>query len=307
MGTPPPGDKPDKPKGLANAGAALEDFLNKKYGRGYIFYGERARDTADSVADEDDEGAEEFAFGGGPSSRIPDGPPVLVIGATSPVGTWITLKLRTAGLPVRILARSVKAAEEVFGPSGANVTITPGSITDPTAVAGALDGCRAVVVAVSGRIGSYAAVDTAGVANVAAAAAAAGPDVSRVVLLSRAEGVDGPLERLGGKQAAVRAGEAALQATPGVAWTIVRAGRLTDVPGGRLRVEVTPPSEGSGGGARRGVSLCICYGVAACCVCSTLHMTACWPSVVDNPSGTLLCHHPTGWVLPWSGGVLRPL
>lgn len=253
---PPPGDKPDKAKGLGNAGAALEDFINKKYGRGYIFYGERARDTADSVGVEDEDGAEEFAFDGGPSSRIPDGPPVLVIGATSPVGTWITLKLRTAGLPVRILARSVKAAEEVFGPSGANVTITPGSITDAAAVAGALDGCRAVVVAVSGGLGSYAAVDTAGVANVAAAAAAAAaPGVSRVVLLSRAEGVDGPLERLGGKQAAVRAGEAALQATTGVAWTIVRAGRLTDVPGGRLCVEVTPPSEAGGGGRKkRGVS-----------------------------------------------------
>ncbi|GAB0498195.1 hypothetical protein MMPV_009536 [Pyropia vietnamensis] len=248
---PPPGDKPDKVKGIDKAGAALDDFINKKYGRGYIFYGERARDNVDN---EKDEGTEEFAFDGGPSARIPDGPPVLVIGATSPVGTWITLKLRTAGLPVRILSRSVKAAEAVFGPSGANVTMTPGSITDATAVAGALEGCRAVVVAVSGGIGSYKAVDHVGVANVAAAAAAAGPDVSRVVLLSRAEGVDGPLERLGGKQAAVRAGEAALQATEGVSWTIVRAGRLTDLPGGRLRVEVTPPSEGKRGERKRGVS-----------------------------------------------------
>eukprot|EP00168_Porphyra_purpurea_P019344 TRINITY_DN7662_c0_g1_i1.p2 TRINITY_DN7662_c0_g1~~TRINITY_DN7662_c0_g1_i1.p2 ORF type:complete len:290 (+),score=98.73 TRINITY_DN7662_c0_g1_i1:408-1277(+) len=224
---------------MAKAGAALDDFINKKYGRGYIFYGEKARDAeAVEFVDEEDLGR-----------RIPDGPPVLVIGASSPVGTWITLKLRTAGLPVRVLARSIKAVEEIFGPAGTNVTVVSSDVTSSESVRGALAGCRAVVVAVSGGFGSYAAVDTAGVANVAAAAATT-PGVSRVVLLSRVSGLDGPLERFGGKQAAVRAGEAQLRESA-VPWTIVRAGRLTDEPGGRLRVEVTAPAEGEGGGGAR--------------------------------------------------------
>ena len=241
--TPPPSDeKPKKADGMVKAGAALDDFINKKYGRGYIFYGEKARDA------EGDESVEEEDLG----RRIPDGPPVLVIGASSPVGTWITLKLRTAGLPVRVLARSVKAVEEIFGPAGTNVTVVSGDVTSSESVQDALAGCRAVVVAVSGGFGSYTAVDTAGVANVAAAAATT-PGVSRAVLLSRVSGVDGLLERFGGKQAAVRAGEGHLRDSA-VPWTIVRAGRLTDEPGGRLRVEVTAPAEGEGGGGARGVS-----------------------------------------------------
>jgi hypothetical protein len=94
--------------------------MGKKYGRGYIYYGEPERLKSDPVEDgelEEDELLKEDA--------------VLVVGGTGRTGQWITLGLLNQGFNVRVLTRSFERAEKLFGPSGSNVCL---ATFDPTVV-----------------------------------------------------------------------------------------------------------------------------------------------------------------------------
>jgi hypothetical protein len=86
--------------------------MGKKYGRGYIYYGEPERLKTDTVADEGpvlDEMLKENA--------------ILVVGGTGRTGQWITLGLLNQGFNVRVLTRRFDSAEALFGPSGSNVSL----------------------------------------------------------------------------------------------------------------------------------------------------------------------------------------
>ena len=70
---------------------------------------------------------------------------VLVTGGTGFVGSHSVRALRAAGHTLRLLARSREKVERVFAGRGARPTLVIGDVTDPTAVAKALDGVDAVV------------------------------------------------------------------------------------------------------------------------------------------------------------------
>jgi hypothetical protein len=108
-----PRKRPGKPTPRSTQiSRAVDDLMGKKYGRGYIYYGEPERLKTDTVADEGpvlDEMLKENA--------------ILVVGGTGRTGQWITLGLLNQGFNVRVLTRRFDSAEALFGPSGSNVSL----------------------------------------------------------------------------------------------------------------------------------------------------------------------------------------
>jgi nucleoside-diphosphate-sugar epimerase len=70
---------------------------------------------------------------------------VVVTGGTGFVGSHTVAALIRHGHDVRVMARRPETVAGVLGPLGASAETVPGDVTDPSAVAAALDGCDAVV------------------------------------------------------------------------------------------------------------------------------------------------------------------
>lgn len=113
---------------------------------------------------------------------------ILVTGATGFVGSHTVAALTAAGHQVRVLARTPSRVPEALDPFGLSPRIIEGDMTDPVAVAAAVEGCDAVVHAAAqigvgvGDHGAPGEVNVAGVETVIGAALAAG--VRRVVYTS---------------------------------------------------------------------------------------------------------------------------
>ena len=142
---------------------------------------------------------------------------ILVAGGTGRLGSLIVEDLIVAGDAVRVLTRSADAATRLRA-LGAEAQV--GDVRDPQAASRAVQGCHAVVSAVTGfapeRGSTPEDVDRDGNRNLIRAAASAG--VERFVLLSvHGAAPDAPLPLFRMKSAA----EEALRASD-LSWTIVR-------------------------------------------------------------------------------------
>ncbi|CAN0035207.1 unnamed protein product [Heterosigma akashiwo] len=92
----------------------LDDFLGKKMGKGYVFYGApTANLDDDEVAEMSRLGAEEAL------AEAPLKPnAILVLGATGATGQWVVLKLLDKGFNLRLFSRDLGRAEQAFGRDG---------------------------------------------------------------------------------------------------------------------------------------------------------------------------------------------
>jgi uncharacterized protein YbjT (DUF2867 family) len=155
---------------------------------------------------------------------------VLVAGATGGTGRLIVAELRRRGIPVRALVRDAGRAADL------DAELAVGATTEPATLPAALAGVRAVICATGTHEptgpNDPMAVDYRGVANLTAAARAAG--VEQMVLISTiaATRPEHPLNRFGRVLDAKLAGENALRDS-GVPFTVIRPGGLRDGPGGQ--------------------------------------------------------------------------
>ena len=153
----------------------IDDMTMKRMGRGTIYYGERASDSKipdDQLLPEDE---------------LLKPNPVLVTGSTGRTGQWITLGLLNQRFNVRSFSRSFDKAETLFGPSGSNVDVFEGDVTNFDQVYDAVDGAVAIVCASSAAWwwpGGFDTVDVKGVRNLVDAALKA-QSVQRFVLIVR--------------------------------------------------------------------------------------------------------------------------
>ena len=136
---------------------------------------------------------------------------ILVVGGTGTLGRRLTERLCDGGLAVRAMARHAATAAT----DGERVESWRGDVTRPADVAAAMAGVTTVVSAVHGFLGSPAAIDRDGNANIIDAAAAAGADVVLMSMVGAA--ADHPLDLFRMKHAA----EERLRSS-GVRWTVVR-------------------------------------------------------------------------------------
>lgn len=153
---------------------------------------------------------------------------VLVAGGTGATGQWITLGLLNQNFNVRVLTRSFDRAEKLFGPSGSNVDVFQGDVTDPATLVDAVDGAIGIVIAAAPewwRLGNSTVEGSGAVALIEAAAAA--KSVKRIVLLSATESSP----RFGNKKLA----EEALQKS-GIPHVILRVPSLSSKQGGMSNI-----------------------------------------------------------------------
>ena len=107
---------------------------------------------------------------------------ILVTGATGFVGHRVVWRLRNDGRPVRCLVRSRRGAADL---ESLGCELIEGDITDPRAVALAVDGCAAIVhlvAIIAGRPEDFERVMAQGTTDLVAAATDAG--VARFILMS---------------------------------------------------------------------------------------------------------------------------
>eukprot|EP00177_Eucheuma_denticulatum_P005540 GFKZ01010068.1.p2 GENE.GFKZ01010068.1~~GFKZ01010068.1.p2 ORF type:complete len:387 (+),score=41.21 GFKZ01010068.1:155-1162(+) len=205
----------------------IDDLTMKRMGRGTIYYGERVSSN-DSFEDEEDD--EENLL-------KPD--PVLVAGATGRTGQWIALGLMNQGFNVRSFSRSFENAEKLFGPSGSNLDVFQGNLTNFDQVYDAVDGSVGVVCAAGSPWwipGGLDAVDVTGVENLINASLKAG-GISRFVLISTAN----PTSPRG--KAKRRAEELLIQS--GLPYVIFRATTLSNGQGGMSTISMAVTDDGS--------------------------------------------------------------
>lgn len=214
----------------------LDDFLGKKMGKGYVFYGApTANLDDDEVAEMSRLGAEEAL------AEAPLKPnAILVLGATGATGQWVVLKLLDKGFNLRLFSRDLGRAEQAFGPDGANGDIFLGDAAAEEDLALAAAGAQAVVAVALGGRGffgrpTFGQKEAEGVARLVSACRATGT-VKKIVLMSET-----------GASGARAEAEKALQ-NSGIDYSIVRASQLTDEPGGVQDIKISPAGAGGGGG-----------------------------------------------------------
>ncbi|EKX53039.1 hypothetical protein GUITHDRAFT_101482 [Guillardia theta CCMP2712] len=211
----------------------IEDLTMKRFGNGWIFYGEREttkNKDYDALAKE----AEDLV-----NQRVIRPDAVLVIGSLSVTGQWMTLKTMEQGLNARILTKEFDKAEDCFGTDGANLDIYYGDVFDDAQLENAMEGIKAVIYCDSGSLPfgetSFERLSKQGVERVVEMAKRM-PNVRRMVLISSAGGVfsNQQLE-------AQRAGEALLEKA-GLSYLIIRAGKMENKLGGMKNIAVSPCS-----------------------------------------------------------------
>lgn len=228
----------------------------KRMGRGTIYYGEKAvaEDNAATFLAPDQFEEEVLK----PNS-------VLVVGGTGQTGLWITLGLLNQGFNVRVMSRSFSRAETLFGPSGSNVDVFEGNVSNLDDVRAATDGAEAVVYAASPSPAWFppamTTIDVQGVRNVVAAASQSSTAIRRFVLVS-ADG-DSAIAR------SKRRGEDIIRESS-IPYAIIRAAPLSGAEGGLRVIDMQPVLDGKDGSIRniRGKSLSRID--AAQCVCQAL-------------------------------------
>lgn len=157
---------------------------------------------------------------------------VLVAGATGKTGSWVVRRLLHYGIPVRVLARSVQKARELFGDK---VDVAEGRIQNADEVARAVAGCTGVISALGSSAltgeSSPAEVDRDGAIRLIDEAAKAG--VSHMAMVSSIAVTRWyhPLNLFGGVLNMKFAAEEHLREIFGKAgrsYTIIRPGGLKD-------------------------------------------------------------------------------
>lgn len=142
---------------------------------------------------------------------------IVIAGGTGLLGTTLVLRLRAAGIPVRVLTRDPGRAAHL---RGAGIEIAVGDLRDITTLRAAFRGATTVVAAAHGfgsdDTVSPATVDRMGNINLIDAAAEEGASV--ILMSAVLAAADSPLDLFRAKHAA----EAHLQASR-APWTIVRA------------------------------------------------------------------------------------
>jgi len=160
-----------------------------------------------------------------------------LFGASGRTGTHVLEQAVAAGHHVRALVRR----PELFGATPAGVTIVPGDVQDPVAVAETVRGADAVISVFGHVKGSPPTVQTDGTRTIVNAMEAAG--IRRIITLSGG-GVpaeqDQPkaadriirflLKRLSPQVLADAEGHLEVLRESGLDWTVVRGPRLTDGP-----------------------------------------------------------------------------
>jgi uncharacterized protein YbjT (DUF2867 family) len=86
---------------------------------------------------------------------------ILVVGGTGMLGQPVARRLREDGYQVRLLARDVEKAGELFDES---FEIVQGDVTDPDTLEPALEGCRGVHISVGGAVDQLSAENVAALA-----------------------------------------------------------------------------------------------------------------------------------------------
>ncbi|PXF42088.1 hypothetical protein BWQ96_08194 [Gracilariopsis chorda] len=210
----------------------IDDLTMKRMGKGTIYYGPRSGGVQEQQSDVNEE------------DDILKPNPVLVTGGTGRTGQWISLGLLNQEFNVRVLTRSFDRAEKLFGPSGSNVDIFEGNISNYSQVLDAVDGCTAIVCA-SGASwwlpGGFAAVDVTGVRNLVKAAQETG-GISRFVLISASE------PKSGRGSAKVKAEQIVKES--GLPYVILRVANLSDTQGGIQEIVLNPETGAAGISAR---------------------------------------------------------
>jgi uncharacterized protein YbjT (DUF2867 family) len=170
-------------------------------------------------------------YGPRPGAVAGGGAPVLVIGATGRTGRRVVDRLATRGLRVRALVRDPARGRELLPDSVEQIA---GDLRRPETLASAVAGAGAIVVSTSGgsdRDNSAVLIDYFGTEHVMREAARAGVDlvvfVSSIYATRPDYYLDVEPSSLGWKARA----EEVVRAS-GVPYCIVRAGWLTDGPGG---------------------------------------------------------------------------
>jgi uncharacterized protein YbjT (DUF2867 family) len=172
---------------------------------------------------------------------------VLVAGATGRTGQEVVRELHAAGYRVRALVRDADSARQLFGD---RVDYATGDARDRPTLDAAMRGVRLAISAMGANPknpeNGPEFVDFQGVRNLADAAAAA--KLAQLVVVSSA-GVthkDHMLNRMFDNVLIWKGkGEDAVRAS-GVPYTIVRAGGLTDKPGGQSGVRLEQGDRGTG-------------------------------------------------------------
>ena len=211
----------------------IDDVLNKRFGNGYAFYGQRQSDQDkdyDALAEE----AKEFM-----AMREVRQDATLIIGACRKLGgiaQWTTIKAMQKDVPIRILASDFAAAEKTFGTDGANLDIFFGDTSDLDELDNALDGAKTVVYADEGSLpfgaNSYEARHKTGLARVLEIAPRY-PSIQRIVYVS-----SGVSKGIGGGQSQAMWDAEELLRASGIPYVIVRPSTVVAVPGGTSKIEV---------------------------------------------------------------------
>ena len=218
----------------------IDDVLNKRFGAGEAFYGQRQSNMAkdyDAIAEE----AKEIMA----MREVRQGA-ALIIGSCrvlGGVGQWTAIKAMQKDVPVRILAADFEAAEKTFGTDGANLDIFFGDASDMDQLDNACDGAQTVVYADEGSLpfgpNSYDARLKSGLARLLEIAPRY-PSIQRIVYISSAvnKGIGN------GASTAMWSAEDMLRAS-GIPYVIVRAAEVKAVPGGSAKIEVASSYAGA--------------------------------------------------------------
>lgn len=227
---PQPQRRAPAPRRMSAFDATLDNLTMKRMGRGTQYYGERIQ------ADEAPNSDEQFLEGSDQSENLMQLRPgaVVVTGGTGRTGQWVALGLVNNGFNVRVLTRSVPRAEAIFGPSGSNVDIVKGDLTNPQGLPETLASASALVLCSAAPRWlpfTHDAVDARGIENVIRAAVEA-KSVRRIILIS-----DTTTSSMHAR--AKRRAEHVIKEC-GIPYVIVRASALSDEEGGIRQIDIRP-------------------------------------------------------------------